>query len=182
MSAEELANLSPLLRQLPMFENTRGEYVKLGDTHWIILPAEISSFSATTDTLKLKAHLTELLKALGVQVLDLANFFIHIFIPNFPALQHQEQLQILTLLRGFNYIAFKPQLKQFAFIPTAVTPDGTPVGDYRPASHLYDPKFLLFRELFPDRLPSSPFDKPEWHQFLVDIGLQQVPLLLHVFR
>jgi hypothetical protein len=121
----------------------------------------------------LTSDLGRLYKALGVVVdCDICKFYITYVLPNFSSLSRKWQEEFLAIIKDTRPEELK-ELKQ-KLRSTRCIPDQS--GSLRVASSYLNPHNELFKVMFKpeaDVFPTAPFNKIEWIDFLIEIGLKE---------
>ena len=177
-----------ILKQLPFYKSINGKHYKLSDfSEYAVVPAnvpseEIDILQERTNCLFIHPDMLQALQKLvtelgaGVERSN-AGFYMIYILPNFLIFSDKMRLQHLTYIRDEVLpslyseselkIKFLDDLKRRECIPDRN-------GKYVHASQFYDPRNEVLRIMedeLSDKFPPPPFDKTEWLDFLVLIGM-----------
>ena len=120
------------------------------------------------------SDLKQLYEALGIKVdCGIPQFYITYVLPHFSSFSRECQIKFLTNIRDISSYMMTEELKQ-NLRSTRCIPDQT--GNLRLASSYFNPHDELFKVMFTPEdnvFPTTPFNKNEWIEFLVKIGLKK---------
>ena len=177
-----------ILKQVPFYKSINGKHYRLSDfMEYAVVPAnvpneEIDKLQEYTNCLFIHPDmlktLEKLLTKLGAGAeRSNADFYMSYILPNFSIFSDKMRLRHLTHIRD----EVLPSLHCDAELKTKFLndlrwmkciPDRN--GTYVYASHFYDPRNEVLRIMEGesiDKFPQPPFDKTEWLDFLIQIGM-----------
>ena len=172
-----------IAKTLPFYKGVDGGYHSLSSyDSYIVVPAglpdngikELQRIHENNILFLPRAFdLDRLYKALGIIVdCSISDFYISYVLPNFPSFSRQCQIGFLTIAKGTLHDMSK-ELKQ-KLQSTRCIPDQT--GNLRVASSYFNPQNELFKVMFKPEdnvFPTDPFNKTEWVDFLIEIGMKK---------
>ena len=177
-----------ILKQLPFYKSINGKHYKLSYfSEYAVVPAnvppeEIDKLQEYTDCLFIHPDMLQTLQKLLTKLgagaeRSNADFYMVYILPNFLIFSNNMRLEHLTYIRDEVLpslyseselkIKFLDDLKRRECIPDRN-------GKYVHASKFYDPRIKVLRIMedeLSDKFPPPPFDKTEWLDFLVLIGM-----------
>jgi sacsin len=176
-----------IAKTLPFYKGVDGEYHSLS-SYWsyIHVPAGLPNDGIKELQLQsiyyerkmlflssLTSDLGRLYKALGIIVeCRISEFYISYVLPNFSSFSRECQIEFLTHIKTLLYYMSK-ELKE-KLQSTRCIPDQT--GNLRVASSYLYPHNELFKVMFKSDsnvFPTDPFNKTEWDNFLIEIGMKK---------
>jgi hypothetical protein len=172
-----------IAKTLPFYKGVDGGYHSLSSyDSYIVVPAglpdngikELQRIHENNILFLPRAFdLDRLYEALGIIVdCSISKFYISYVLPNFPSFSRQCQIEFLTIAKGTLHYMSK-ELKQ-KLQSTRCIPDQT--GNLRVASSYFNPQNELFKVMFKPEdnvFPTHPFNKTEWVDFLIEIGMKK---------
>jgi sacsin len=174
-----------IAKSLPFYKGVDGDYHSLS-SYWsyIQVPSglpddgikELQSMDGERKLFlpsSLTSELDRLFNALGIMMdCDISKFYITYVLPNFSSFSRKCQIEFLTNIKSTPHYMSK-ELKQ-KLQSTSCIPDQT--GKLRVASSYFNPHDELFKVMFrpgDNDFPTAPFNKRNWLDFLVKIGMKE---------